>query len=188
MNELLSDHIKSRTLAPHQELEKALVARMRAMRSVDDYIALLQVFYRYFSAIEERIGLFIGPAELPDYLQRRKSESLAKDILEFGGALPEKVPLAEIPVIEDHLQAFGALYVMEGSTLGGQIISKMIAKQLGIQDKGLAYFHSYGDNLGTMWATFKLVLNRQAANESDADRIIGAADATFRKFQHLVVL
>jgi heme oxygenase len=186
MTELLSDQLKTRTLAPHQELEKALITRMRAMRGTDNYIDLLQVFYRYFGALEDRITLFIGSAELPDHLQRRKSESLANDIRALGGVLPEKASLSEIPVIEDHLQAFGALYVMEGSTLGGIIISKMVAKQLGMGDQGLSFFQSYGEHLPTMWATFKLTLNRQAGNEADAERIIAAAAETFTKFKRLL--
>jgi len=76
---------------------------------------------------------------------QRKSESLAIDIRTLGGALIEKVALSDIPEINDHLQVFGALYVMEGSTLGGQIISQMIARQLGIQDKGISFFQNYGN-------------------------------------------
>ena len=156
--------------------------KLRAMQSLTDYIALLQIFYHYFGALEDRIDLFIGSAQLPDHLQRRKSDSLAKDISALGGALPEKATLLKLPVIEDHLQAFGALYVMEGSTLGGKFISQMIAKQLNIRDKGLSFFQSYGEHLTTMWAKFKLTLNRQANNETDAERIIAAAEATFQQF------
>ena len=185
-NEILSNQLKIRTLAPHQELEKVLIQRMRTMRSLDDYIKLLQFFYSYFGALEDRINLYIGSAELPDYLQRRKSESLAADILALGGELPIKTAVTDLPVIENRLQAFGALYVMEGSTLGGQIISQMITKHLGIDDKGLLFFQSYGGNLTTMWDTFKLILNRQADNEADAEILITAADATFRQFKALL--
>jgi heme oxygenase len=183
MNEPLSDKLKIRTLASHQELEKALVQRMRAMRTMEDYIALLQIFYSFFGALEERISIYVSASELPDYLQRRKSESLAVDICSLGGVLPEKVSISEMPAIDNHLQAFGALYVMEGSTLGGQIISQMIAKQLGIQEKGLSFFQSYGKDISTMWATFKLTLDKQANNEADEERIIAAADDTFHKFK-----
>jgi heme oxygenase len=186
MNELLSDQLKISTNAPHQELERTLIMRMRAMQTLEDYITLLQVFYSFFGALEGRISSYIGGTELPDHLQRRKSESLATDIRALGGVLPEKLALSDIPVIDDHLQAFGALYVMEGSTLGGQIISRMIAEQLGIGDKGLSFFQSYGEHRSTMWATFKLTLNRQAANEAERERIITAAGATFRKFKVLL--
>jgi heme oxygenase len=182
-NELLSDELKIRTLAPHQELEKVLVQRLRAMQNQDDYIRLLQLFYSYFSALEDRIDRYIGSAELPDHLQRRKSESLVKDILSMGGTLPEKAAISDLPAIENHLQAFGALYVMEGSTLGGLIISRMITKQLDIHDKGLIFFQSYGEHLDTMWATFKLTLNRQAELETDRETVIIAAAATFKQFK-----
>jgi len=115
------------------------------MQTTEDYISLLQVFYSFFGALEDRINVYIGSAELPDHLQRRKSEALAIDIRTLGGILPQKAALSDIPEIDDHLQAFGALYVMEGSTLGGQIISQMIAKQLGIQDKGISFFQNYGN-------------------------------------------
>ncbi len=183
MNELLSDQLKIRTLAPHQELERVLVKRMRSMRTTEDYIALLQAYYSLLIRLEDRISIHIGAAELPDYLQRRKSENLAIDIRSLGGIVPPKVFLLEIPEIDDHLQAFGALYVIEGSTLGGRIISRMIANQLAIQDNGLSFFQSYGEHLTTMWATFKLTLNRQADIEEDRERIITAAYATFHKFK-----
>jgi heme oxygenase len=95
-NELLADHLKAITSGPHQELEKVLIQRMRAMRGLDDYIQLLQAFYGYFGAVEARVNTFIGSAELPDYLLRRKSESLATDILSLGGSLPEKAAMEQI--------------------------------------------------------------------------------------------
>jgi heme oxygenase len=182
-NELLADHLKAITLDPHQELEKVLIHRMRAMKSLKDYIELLQAFYGYFGSVEDRVNIFIGSTELPDYLLRRKSESLIKDIASLGGSLPEKATIEQIPVIGNHLQAFGALYVMEGSTLGGQVICKMLIKQLGIGEKGLSFFQSYGDHLTTMWDTFKVTLNRQAEKAGDAEIIIAAANSTFKQFK-----
>lgn len=182
MNNLLSDQLKTRTLAAHQELEKVLVQRMRTLQTINDYLLLLQFFYSYFGALEDRINLYLGSAELPDYPQRRKTAALAADIQALGGTLPSKTPLNDLPQIKNHLQAFGALYVMEGSTLGGPVISAMIRKQLGLTDKGLTFFYSYGEHLTTMWDTFKLTLNRQAETHSDVEMTITAANATFRKF------
>ena len=167
-------------------MEKVLIKRMRVMRSSDDYISLLQLFYSYFGALEDRINRYIGAAELPDHLQRRKAVSLISDIISLGGALPEKTETSQLPIIENHLQAFGALYVMEGSTLGGPIISRMLAKQLNIQDNSLLFFKSYGEQLTAMWDTFRLTLNRQAETAADRETIIIAADATFRQFKMLL--
>jgi heme oxygenase len=183
-NELLADQLKLRTSGTHQELEVVLVRRMRAMQGLEDYIKLLQSFYGYFGALEDKINFFIGSAELPDYLLRRKSESLAMDIISLGGHVPDKAGVDHIPMIENHLQAFGALYVMEGSTLGGQIITQMLTKQLRLQNKGLLFFSSYGEHLETMWAAFKMTLNRQATNDAEAEILILTAEATFRQFKN----
>lgn len=186
MNNLLSDQLKTRTSAAHQQLEKALVQRMRSLQTINDYLILLQFFYSYFGAVEERINLYIGSVELPDYPQRRKTAALAGDILCLGGTLPEKTPVNDLPEIKNHMQAFGALYVLEGSTLGGMIICQMIRKQLGLTETGLSFFYSYGENLATMWDTFKLTLNRQATKDADEEIVIAAADATFSKFSVLL--
>lgn len=186
MTELpLSEELKLRTRKPHLELEKALALQMRSMKSVSDYTKLLQIFYSYFGSLEDSIDKYIGSAELPDHLQRRKSESLAADIRALGGDLTEKASSAEIPEIADHLQAFGALYVMEGSTLGGKIISQMIAKQLGIKDKGLSFFQSYGEDLSSMWLSFKQTLDQQADTPAERERVIAAAYDTFYQFKIL---
>jgi heme oxygenase len=185
-NELLSDQLKIRTLVSHQELEKLLVQRMREIRTVNDYLNLLKYFYRYFGALEDRVDLYITNKELPDYQVRRKSASLSADILSLGGKLPEKMPHEALPIIENRLQAFGTLYVMEGSTLGGLIISQMIRKQLSVSDQHLSFFQSYGDSLFSMWNSFKLALDRQPEAEADREVIIAAAGATFLQFKKLL--
>jgi heme oxygenase len=182
-NESLANQLKVRTLSSHQQLEKALVGRMRNMRTREDYISLLQAFYSYFGAIEDQINRYIGKDQLPDHTERRKTASLVGDIESLGGGLPEKAREAYLPPIENQLQAFGALYVIEGSTLGGLIISKMIAKQLGLTEDGLSFFKSYGHATNEMWERFKAVLNLQGNNDTEKECIIHAADDTFTKFK-----
>ncbi|NNU33797.1 biliverdin-producing heme oxygenase [Mucilaginibacter sp. S1162] len=92
----------------------------------------------------------------------------------------------ELPQITNYLQGFGALYVIEGSTLGGQIISKMVQQHLPVQDgKGLSFFNGYGDKMHQMWGAFKDILNKAAATPEDEQIIIAAANDTFAKFKTL---
>lgn len=180
----LLEQLKSDTLANHQQLEKQLIVRLKGMQIPQDYIRILQVFYSYFGALEDKINKFIGHDQLADYADRRKTLSIKNDILVFEGSVPEKARPEDLPVIENMLQAFGALYVIEGSTLGGQVISKMISKQLAINmDKGLSFFMSYGDETMLMWTRFKTALENQASSQAEADEITQAADETFAKFR-----
>ena len=181
---LLSEQLKQYTLSNHQQLEKSLITQMRSINTHEEYVKFLQFFYSYFGALEDKINQYIGAAQLVDHLQRRKTESLLNDIKTIRGIIPEKAKDADLPKIENHLQAFGALYVIEGSTLGGKIISKMMAKQLNIENnKGLSFFSGYGEETERMWASFKELLNRQPQNEADAELIINAANDTFAKFK-----
>lgn len=158
---------------------------MRDMRTTQDYLSILTCFYLYFGALEQRINLFIGKDELPDYRQRRKTQSLVNDIKWLKGAAPAFDQSISVPEITNSLQAYGALYVLEGSTLGGKIISKMISKQLGVDDQAITFFKSYGDNLEVMWNLFTANLNLQARNEADEDVVINAANETFIRFKDI---
>jgi heme oxygenase len=181
---MLAEKLKKDTLTNHQQLEKMLVGRMKAIRSTEDYVNLLQLFYSYFGGLENEIDQFINESILPDYKQRRKSAALANDIKSMGGLPVNKADGTALPTITNTLQAYAAMYVIEGSTLGGKFISKMMAQQLNITDgKGLSFFNSYGDATETMWDTFKNKLNQQATTPDEQTEVINTANHTFTKFK-----
>jgi heme oxygenase len=181
---MFTEKIKEATLANHQQTEKILVGKMKSMRSVQDYVNILSSFYGYFGGLEQLIGRYINQSNLADYDDRRKTAAIAADIKALGGALPATATADELPQIQNHLQAFGALYVIEGSTLGGQIISKMVQQHLPMPEgKGLSFFNGYGDNMHQMWGAFKGMLNKAANSPADEQLIIAAANDTFAKFK-----
>jgi heme oxygenase len=160
---------------------------MRALHTKEEYTDLLNLFSTYFGALEEKINQYIGASQLPDYLERRKTERLLNDIRLLGGTPANTIEDGDVPRIENQLQAFGALYVIEGSTLGGVMISKMIRKQLGLQDgQGLSFFDGYGTETEAMWSRFKEVLDRQVSTEAEAQVLLDAADDTFLKFKQWI--
>lgn len=176
---MLTDDLKEETKLNHQLLEKKLVARMRTMHSTTDYAKLLSVFYSYMGGLEQQIGACLNESVLPDYHERRKASALKADIEFLGGQIPLIATIDHLPTIKTHLQAIGALYVMEGSTLGGQIISQMISKQLNISE-GLSFFKSYGDGTMTMWRRFKNVIDMPEHLPGTA--VLTSANETFKKF------
>jgi heme oxygenase len=176
---MLTDKLKELTKTNHQLLEKKLVAKMRSLRGNDDYINLLGIFYSYFGGLEKLMQSHLLTARVPDYSKRRKAEALASDIEVLGGKLPELATTDSLPNITNHAEAMGALYVMEGSTLGGKIISEMLTKQLGLND-GLSFFRSYGDETMMMWKQFQSVLNEPEL--SAGTEVVAAANETFLKF------
>jgi len=181
---MLTDHIKEATQAYHQQTEKVLVGKMKSMRSKQEYIDLLSAFYSYFGGLEQHIELYINASNLADYNDRRKTAALIDDLKALGGNIPIIAQGDDLPEISNYLQAFGALYVIEGSTLGGKIISKMIQQHMHINDgAGISFFNSYGDKMQEMWDNFKAILNIVAKTSKDEDVILEAANQTFIKFK-----
>ena len=179
---MLSEELKESTKTNHQLLEKALVAKMKAIRSEKEYAELLTLFYSYFGGLESRINEVIDGDLLPDNAQRRKTQALANDLEHLGFKSPERATGDDLPQLNTHLQALGALYVIEGSTLGGKIISKMMQQQLGLDAQSLSFFNGYGDHTEQMWNTFKTALNKDNLLPAQQAEVIAAANETFLKF------
>lgn len=75
----------------------------------------------------------------------------------------------------------GALYVIEGSSLGGRFISRHVQPLLGLlPGEGNAYFEGYGDQTGTLWREVAAVI--EVVPDELADEVIGAARRAFRAF------
>ncbi len=176
---MLSDKIKEATKTAHQQLEVLVVKRLKAIRSNADYADLLKHFYAYFSKVEQAIAPFISAEVLPDYASRRNASYLKEDIEALGGTM-DALPPVQAPVIRNTASALGALYVMEGSIMGGRIIVQMLEKS-GITE-GVSFFSGYGEATGQMWQRFTEVLNHHASTEEDQALTIAAANATFTQF------
>jgi heme oxygenase len=180
---MFTDQLKESTLAKHQQTEKQLILRMKAMRAKEDYVSLLQMFYSYFGGLEQQINDYVGEQNLPDYNQRRKTKAIAADIVALGGVVPALADSEELPQIDNLLKAFGALYVIEGSTLGGKIIAGMMRQHFTFEgNEGLSFFSGYGDDTNAKWNAFKMELNAIAKTPAEEAEITEGANQTFEKF------
>lgn len=176
---MLSTNIKEATKVAHQQLEKTVVMRLKAIRSKEDYAGVLKHFYAYFSTLEKGFSPFITAAVLPDYHERRHAAFLKNDIEALGFGVDE-LPAATAPAITNILQAMGALYVMEGSIMGGSFIVQMLAK--GGITNGVSFFSGYGERTGEMWGKFVAAMNAQAQTAGEEAIAIETANETFRRF------
>lgn len=183
-NMMLSEKLKEATKTAHQLVETKLTGSIKAIATKQQYATLLSSFYSYFAALENAMNGQVDLSLLPDYHQRRKAGSLADDLMQLEAELPALATKADIPPINNHLQALGAMYVMEGSTLGGKIISKMICRQLSLRDRcGTTFFNGYGEQTSRMWQTFKDLINQPLQPHEEAV-VIESAHATFLQLGH----
>jgi len=172
----IAQAVKKKTAALHAEVEAILVPRLSTIQSIEDYSAILRTFYGYFNPLENRIQQYITPSVLPDIGSRRTSHLIIKDLAALND-FKEPMLSSSLPAINNVNQAFGALYVLEGSTLGGKVVAKMLAKNsaVAIPPQAMQFFNGYGEQTGRMWTTFVDVLNQQRGE----DEIVNAANETF---------
>lgn len=176
---MLSTKIKAATEQAHQSLEGKVVRRLKSIRGNKDYADLLKYFYAYFKGLEAAVAPYITPEVLADYGERRHADHLKTDIINLG-ADDQDLPVVQIPEISNPVEAMGALYVMEGSVMGGPYIVQMLSK--GGVTEGVSFFAGYGAETGRMWAGFVDALNKIAPTGNEERQAIEKANETFSNF------
>jgi heme oxygenase len=183
---MILQRLRAETRAEHEALEGHIDLLGRPW-SMDFYRRLLEKFYGFYAVIEP--PLFSRPEWQPlgvDVGKRLKLPLLVEDLkfLGLGEAEIEELPrCANAPSIATFPQALGAAYVLEGSTLGGQIITRHLKKELGVEvGRGISFFMSYGAEVGPMWRQFTSVLDSFDGDAGEMAEIVDTAGATFRTF------
>ncbi|WMJ74493.1 biliverdin-producing heme oxygenase [Cytophagaceae bacterium ABcell3] len=189
---MILERLKKETAENHRLVEES--GLMSPVTSDDftqeQYVHILKKFYGYFNPLEKQVESHhaILDKYLPDLSQRRKTDLILKDLETLS--TPENPILCEkLPPVENLNQAFGCLYVMEGSTLGGTVISKNINKTLGLtNERGCSFFHGYGSQTGSKWKAFREALTSYCDNGGNEDEIVNSANETFNKFRDWITL
>jgi heme oxygenase len=162
------DCLRSATDALHQRIETSLdiVADSAVRRRLIEQYAGLHI------PADASLGPYLADVHGLDF----RGRSRARFLLKFAGTT---TPPA-FPIPANRAEALGMLYVLEGSTLGGRLILRMLAAR-GIEDPDLAFLDPYGAETGRRWRSFLSVLSR----EIDDEEQIGAACRGARSgFQH----
>lgn len=107
--------------------------------------------------------------------ERRKSARLGEELSALGLDAPAVDRRADFPALPDLAAAVGCLYVLEGSTLGGMIIARVIRERLAWES---AFYGGYGRRTAEMWRAFGAAANA-CAPVLHEKTLVAAAQATF---------
>jgi len=172
--------LRQETEADHHNVE-GVVPLMRQGLNAAEYVQCLQRIYGVVAAWEERASE-IGPEWLqPSLLARQRRPLLELDLAWFGVAEKEDGrPM--LPEMNDLPSFFGAMYVMEGSTLGGQLIARHVEVALHLSEgQGSSYFRGHGSQTGPLWKEFCEMLKLRIPDEQ-TDAVVVSAKAMFSTF------
>ena len=183
---MISNLLRTETAQNHKTLESLMFVNeiMNNTLSTDQYKKLLTINYIIHQKLENTLANSLDStiAEQLGMKDRLKLGALEQDLnywnistltlpeLSFELFIPEK-NIAEV---------LGALYVLEGATLGGNVIKRHLLANPNFKnhEDGLNYYGVYGEELSAKWKIFLSVLNEHVA-EADYERCVNSANFTF---------
>jgi heme oxygenase len=172
--------LRRETAADHEAVEGSMPLMHEGLDTTE-YVACLRQMYGVVAAWEEKAEA-IAPEWLRETLVARQRRFLLKSDLEQFGIRDEDPRRAPMPALEDLPSLLGAMYVMEGSTLGGQFIAKHVETALQLEEgKGNSYFRGHGSRTGQMWKEFCEMLKSKVADEN-TEAVVASAKAMFAVF------
>lgn len=180
---MILDRLKHETREAHIAAERA-VEQYRYLESIDGYRQLLERFWGFYTPFERQIAARREWAEHGvDIEPRMKAPALARDLRALGhtpatlSALPE---CGDLPPLGEFPHVTGCLYVLEGATLGGQIITRQLGPTLGISaEAGGSFFASYGYDIGAMWRSYRALLVSVASGAEAEEAVLRGAHAMY---------
>ena len=174
---MLMQKLKESTRPQHEAVEGS-VDVMSKLFSLEDYKLMIAKFRSFYSGYEPTLPYADLKAAGFDYDERRKLPSLDADAQALG--LEGGEAFTALPDVSSLARAFGSIYVIEGSTLGGQVISRHLKEHLGLTpENGGAFFASYGSQVGSMWKQFGQAVTKFSGDGTHDEEIVEAAKQTF---------
>ncbi len=174
--------LKEETRQAHQRAEDTLQI-FSSDFDLARYVILLERFYEFWTPLEAQLKCFeeLGRGN-PNFHNRFKSHLLAADLRIFGRDPARLHNCGRLPRMNTFHQALGCLYVLEGSTLGAQVIGRHLQERFQIgRQSGAAFFNADVRNAGQCWREFCGFLVAHCS-PSHSDQVVSSALETFDRF------
>ena len=173
----------------HQQLEAA-IDWPRALGSRACYQELLLGFLSVVRPAEQRLARWLSPESPPLFEPDRRTRWLLSDLRALAASdNGQSLPSEDFEFISSLSAAIGAQYVLEGSSLGGQFLSRQLQGNLSITPaNGGAYLAAYRSETMKRWKAFgqwanARLLESASTNPASIDQASEAAVLMFARFQ-----
>ncbi len=177
------EQLRRSTAATHRELE-ATLQRAGFFAGEAGYRRYLGAVAPLYAALEAALDIAGAGLLLPDWPRRRKSELILAEL----GAEPEPEFAAAIAARLDPPQGWGAgdvlgaLYVLEGATLGGAVLARQMRLCGAAGWDTRCLLDPYGSERGLLWRVFLERLETTQLTPADEVALCSRAKATFALF------
>ena len=182
----LRTQLRDATAPLHKQLDQQplLVALLGNDLPLADYQQLLGIYYSLYHQLEAAIKTYLSLQPIDfDYQPRYKTPLLLSD-LSYWQIQPEPLRCQiMLPDLNSLGALLGLLYVLEGSTLGGQFIAQHLQLTYGYtRSTGSDFYSAYGEQTQSHWQSFISYLNSFSDQPDLAAQAIDSADLSFACF------
>lgn len=171
MNQLLQ-RLREATQTSHEALHvhPLLTTLQDEHITLDDYRWCIGAFHAAYTSIPA-VEFAALPPDIP-------AVAWLQEDMRVHGIKPLTMTFPAYPAIDGLSRYIGYLYVKQGSTLGGQVISKHLQRSLGlVPHQTNHFFAGFGPETGERWKKFIRVMDD---SDLDADQVLQQAAATFK--------
>ena len=170
-------NLKAATEADHRAVEN-VVPLMHDALDLGQYLRCLQRMHGVVAAWED-CAFEVAPLWMRPALAERQRRALLDLDLAWFGTATQDASRPALPQMNDLPGLLGTMYVMEGSTLGGQSIASHVERTLHFSEgHGSAFFRGYGAQTGQMWKDFGELLKIHII-EDQTYMVVASAKAMF---------
>ena len=169
--DMLLPLLKAHTAEAHARLER-VVPLMRDDLTLEAYRAHLLRLHAFYARVEPQLASAVEQLGL-DPAERLKLPRLREDLAALGEAvLPPGAEGIDAP-LGSFAGRVGALYVLEGSTLGGQLISRHLRRVLP-EAAPFRFLDPYGAQTGPQWRAFCAAAERTVPESAHGEAAAAA--------------
>ena len=171
--------LRDRTASAHARLE-SVIDLDRLGTSREYYRETLTAFASFLAGWRPRLLAALAPGDRQWYVERDRWPMLRADLADLGQSEPEAA--AEVPDLGSSAAAWGSLYVIEGSALGGRVIVRQLGTAGHDVRYGTAWFEGWGERTAERWKAFRDRLELRVRG-TEIDLAVEAANQTFARMQ-----
>lgn len=168
--------LRAQTAADHDRVDRAFGAFDLSNR--DGYRAFLLAQADALLPVEQAIDAADPAGLLPDWPERRRAALLVADLAELGEGAPDPARIHDEwgPLMSDAAALLGAVYVLEGSRLGGSVLARGIAAALPTRFIACP-------PAPQRWRSLIQIMDTQIVTEDQRATALAAARSVFDRFR-----
>lgn len=163
--------LRQATSADHERLDRDIRFHER-VRDASARLDLVAAFRRFHGSAERLFDGVLAEGEA------RPAPRLARIDADLAALTTSPAPALD-PLRANHGEALGWAYVVEGSSLGGRVLTRELSSE-GVDLTGLGFLDPHGADVGPRWkALVAAIEDEVASGRATVDQVVAGARSAF---------